>query len=106
MTQHGEAYENPIAERVNGILKTEFHLARVFKSRTEALLAVKTAIGAYNNIRSHMSCRFLTSEVTHLTNETLVKYWTNYRKNQEIQLLKTNINKYIYHKYSPLKTVK
>ena len=41
MTQHGEAYENPIAERINGILKTEFNLNRVFKSRVEALLAVR-----------------------------------------------------------------
>ncbi|MBC7766601.1 DDE-type integrase/transposase/recombinase [Arenimonas sp.] len=28
MTQNGEAYENPIAERINGILKTEFDLGR------------------------------------------------------------------------------
>lgn len=40
MTENGEAYENPIAERVNGILKTEFKLKRVFSSRSEALLEV------------------------------------------------------------------
>ena len=80
MTQHGEAYENPIAERINGILKTEFNLARVFKSRTEAISAVKAAVEAYNNIRPHMSCGFLTPEVAHLTSEPLVKHWTNNRK--------------------------
>jgi len=80
MTQHGEAYENPIAERINGILKTEFKLSRVFKSRTEALFAVKPAIEAYNNIRPHMSCSFLTPEIAHKTTEPLIKYWKNTRK--------------------------
>jgi len=30
MTENGLAYENPIPERINGILKTEFKLKRVF----------------------------------------------------------------------------
>lgn len=80
MTQNGEAYENPIAERINGILKTEFDLGRVFKSRTEALLAVKMAIEAYNNVRPHMSCGYLTPAVAHLAVEPLKKCWKNTRK--------------------------
>jgi putative transposase len=80
MTQNGEAYENPIAERINGILKTEFDLGRVFKSRTEALLAVKMAIEAYNNVRPHMSCGYLTPVVAHLAVEPLKKCWKNTRK--------------------------
>ncbi len=84
MTQHGEAYENPIAERLNGILKTELNLARVFKSRSEALLAVKGAIDAYNNIRPHMSCGFLTPDIAHLANEPLVKCWTNNRRKRRL----------------------
>lgn len=80
MTQNGEAYENPIAERINGILKTEFHLSKLFKSRPEALLAVKMAIDAYNNIRPHMSCGYLTPSVAHQSSEPLVKDWKNRRK--------------------------
>lgn len=80
MTQHGEAYENPIAERVNGILKTEFHLSQMFKSRSAALLAVNIAIEAYNNIRPHMSCSNLTPIVAHQTSEPLIKHWKNRRK--------------------------
>lgn len=80
MTQNGEAYENPIAERVNGILKTEFDLGRVFKSRSEALLAIKVAIEAYNNVRPHMSCGYLTPAVAHTTIEPLKKCWKNTRK--------------------------
>ncbi len=80
MTQHGEAYENPIAERINGILKTEFRLSRVFKSRNEALLAVKSAIEAYNHLRPHMSCGFLTPEIAHQATEPLIKHWKNNRR--------------------------
>lgn len=80
MTQHGEAYENPIAERINGILKTEFNLNRVFKSRSEALLAVKGAVDSYNNIRPHMSCSNLTPAFAHNSIEPLVKHWKNRRK--------------------------
>ena len=83
MTQHGEAYENPIAERINGILKTEFKLNAVFKSRLEALLAVKIAIDAYNNRRPHMSCNYLTPVAAHLTSEPLVKCWKNTRKKRQ-----------------------
>ena len=80
MTQNGEAYENPIAERINGILKTEFNLSRIFKSRSEALLAVKMAIEAYNNVRPHMSCGYLTPTEAHGSIEPLVKHWKNTRK--------------------------
>jgi transposase InsO family protein len=80
MTQNGEAYENPIAERVNGILKTEFKLNKVFRSRSEAILAVRMAIEAYNNLRPHMSCSNLTPIIAHETREPLIKYWKNNRK--------------------------
>lgn len=80
LTQNGEAHENPIAERMNGILKTEFNLSRVFKSRTQALLAVRSSIEAYNNLRPHMSCNYLTPVVAHLTDQPLIKCWKNTRK--------------------------
>lgn len=79
-TQNGEAYENPIAERVNGILKTEFKLNEIFKSRTQALIRVKASVEAYNNLRPHMSCGFLTPEQAHCTDQPLVKQWKNRRK--------------------------
>ena len=41
MTQHGDPYENAVAERVNGILKTDFRLNRVFTSFNEAARAVE-----------------------------------------------------------------
>lgn len=80
MTESGEGYDNQIAERVNGILKTEFNLHQMYKSRTEAMLAVKQSIKAYDNFRPHMSCGFLTSVEAHATNQILVKRWKNSRK--------------------------
>jgi putative transposase len=90
MTQHGEAYENPIAERINGILKTEFNLSRIFKSRSEALSAVKIAIEAYNNVRPHMSCSNLTPAIAHQTSELLIKCWKNRRKKRANPVLVLN----------------
>lgn len=81
MTENGEAHENPIAERINGILKTEFKLNQIFKSRTQALLAVKGSIEAYNYLRPHMSCNYLTPAAAHLTDQPLIKRWKNTRKN-------------------------
>jgi len=85
-TQNGEAYENAIAERVNGILKTEFNLNQVFKSRAQALLKVNASIDAYNNLRPHMSCSFLTPEQAHFAEEPLIKHWKN-RRNKTIRNL-------------------
>jgi transposase InsO family protein len=75
MTDSGEAYENQIAERVNGILKTEFKLNRVFKNHMEALLAVESSIRNYNMLRPHMSCSDLPPALAHQSKEPLIKRW-------------------------------
>jgi len=75
MTEGGDAYENAMAERVNGILKTEFHLDKLFKSRSDALLAVEKAVSAYNQLRPHMSCGYLTPAQAHTTTQELIKRW-------------------------------
>jgi len=62
MTQNGDPAENAIAERVNGILKTEFLLDRQFSSYNEACMAVKEAIETYNQLRLHSSRGFLTPD--------------------------------------------
>ena len=55
MTQHGDPYENAMAERVNGILKTEFLLNQVFGSFDEASRAVAISVHNYNHLRPHMN---------------------------------------------------
>ncbi|MGV8092998.1 MAG: IS3 family transposase [Mangrovibacterium sp.] len=77
MTEKGDPYENAIAERVNGILKTDFDLGRVFKSSKEALTAITASIKAYNTLRPHMSCDYLTPEQAHQMYGPLNKMWKN-----------------------------
>lgn len=79
MTEDGEGYENQIAERINGILKTEFNLHRIFSSHDEAKLVVAKSIEAYNTKRPHMSIDFLTPDEAHVFDGELQKRWKNYR---------------------------
>lgn len=51
MTGAGKCYDNPIAERINGILKTEIGLNRIFASYDVALRYVESAINIYNKLR-------------------------------------------------------
>jgi len=75
MTENGDPYENAIAERVNGILKTEFDLSRKFATRAEALEAVENSIRIYNTRRPHMSCDYLTPAEAHKMTGILEKKW-------------------------------
>jgi putative transposase len=75
MTQSGSPYDNAIAERINGILKTEFNLDSNFVSYSAAVPAVHQAIDAYNRIRPHMSCGNLTPEKAHNQTGALFKKW-------------------------------
>jgi transposase InsO family protein len=65
MTDNGDPYENAVAERLNGILKKNFGLGRVFKNFDEAQVAVNRAIDAYNNLRPHQSVSMLTPSMAH-----------------------------------------
>jgi transposase InsO family protein len=60
MAEKGNPYENAIAERVNGILKIEFLLSQKFRTKTDAVLAVKESIKIYNEERPHMSLNYMT----------------------------------------------
>ena len=65
MTQTGSPYDNAIAERVNGILKTEFDLYKTFRSHSHASSEIDHAIYKYNNLRLHASCNYQAPENTH-----------------------------------------
>lgn len=75
MTENGDPYENAMAERINGILKNEFNLNRLFKNKHEATLAVQNSINAYNQYRPHMSCNYMTPGQAHETELELIKLW-------------------------------
>jgi len=74
MTQTGSPYDNAIAERVNGILKTEFELHQTFNSFEDALEKVHQAIDKYNNIRPHFSCEMQTPQYRHAQVKPIQEY--------------------------------
>lgn len=75
MTEKGDPYENAIAERVNGILKSEFALDRDFDSFEQASDAVDNAINIYNQLRPHASCDYLTPQDAHQKEGLLKTKW-------------------------------
>ena len=81
MTNNGDPYENAIAERLNGIIKSEFSLYTSQFGFEETNNQVVKSITAYNNIRPHSSCDYLTPEQAHKQSGPLKKRWKKYRAN-------------------------
>jgi transposase InsO family protein len=65
MTEQNHCYENAHAERVNGILKNEFHLDYKFRTRAHARTAIAQAITTYNTRRPHFSLGLQTPDAVH-----------------------------------------
>lgn len=84
MTENGDPYENAIAERVNGILKTELLKTR-YDNEYLAQKAIQKAVTIYNTKRPHLSIGLLTPQVAHATNAAVKKLWKNYRKQNNHQ---------------------
>jgi putative transposase len=80
MTKNGDPYENAIAERVNGILKTEFNLERNTGTFEQLKSKLDRVINAYNTLRPHASCDYLTPLQAHQKQGELNKQWKNYSK--------------------------
>lgn len=78
MTQSGDPLENPIAERINGILKDEY---LDYKNNNNSDLNIKQigfAIEKYNRLRPHLSCNMMTPEQAHNCQGKLKRMWKNY----------------------------
>jgi putative transposase len=75
MSEKGKAYDNPVAERMIGILKDEYGLNEKFKTKTLAYKAVEQAIHSYNTQRPHLSCGYLTPDEAHIKGENLINMW-------------------------------
>ncbi len=65
MTETDHCAENALAERINGILKSEYGLDREFESIESARLAVEQAIRLYNNRRPHTALKYQTPQEMH-----------------------------------------
>jgi putative transposase len=75
MTEKGDPYENALAERVNGILKSEFGLNEKFDTFQQASAKVTYAIDVYNNLRPHASIDYLTPQQAHLQQGAIPARW-------------------------------
>jgi len=85
MTENGDPLENPIAERVNGILKGEFTLGKQisFPSFSVAKKQVTRIIDFYNNERPHRSIEMLTPAEAYKREGKLKRMWKAYYQKNE-----------------------
>jgi putative transposase len=64
MTDGYDCYQNALAERVNGILKTELLLQRP-QDLTQAKKMVSESVSIYNRERPHLSLKYKTPDAMH-----------------------------------------
>ncbi len=78
MTERGDPYENALAERMNGILKGEFNLYSSSCNFEQTYQKITLSINAYNELRPHGSCDYLTPSQAHRQGSVLKKRWKSY----------------------------
>lgn len=88
MTENGDLFENAIAERLNGIIKNEFSLYSSQFGFEETAKLIEKSINAYNQLRPHDSCDYLTPDQAHQKCGKLKKRRKNYYKK--------NVKQYTY----------
>ena len=94
MTEKGDPYENSVAERINGILKSIFDLERTFEDQLQACEAIQKAITFYNTVRPHTSVEDLTPEKAHTLTGKLKRLWKpkTYKRKQNNEQEGNNTN--------------
>ena len=83
MTESGDPRENPVAERVNGILKTEWIYDKNPVSWQKTVAFVGRIIDLYNNQRPHQSIGYLVPALVHQTGIKTECKWKNYYWNKK-----------------------
>ncbi len=81
MTEKYDPYENAIAERVNGILKQEFDIARDIRDLKIKKKLIRNAIEIYNDLRPHLSNHMLTPQQMHKQNKLKRKQYKSKKLN-------------------------
>jgi putative transposase len=77
MTQNGDPYENAIAERVNGILKTEL-ISNYYDTIDNASNHIARCITIYNYRRRHSSLNWQIPDDVHKQQGPQIRRWKNY----------------------------
>ncbi|MBD0368276.1 MAG: transposase [Flavisolibacter sp.] len=83
MTPSGDPYENAMAERVNGILKTEL-ISESYTDLKAAMQHIARCITIYNYRRGHSSINYQIPHDVHRHKGPQIKRWKNYYKNKEV----------------------
>jgi putative transposase len=89
MTQNGDPYENAMAERVNGILKSEL-ISDSYTDLKAAMQHIARCITVYNYKRVHSSLNWQIPEKVHTQQGPQVKKWKNYYKAKKLKQLTMN----------------
>jgi transposase InsO family protein len=80
MTESGDPLDNPIAERINGIIKDEYLNHYQLNNKKEVEKKLNESILLYNSYRPHLSCNMLTPSDVHQNNLPVKRLWKNYYK--------------------------
>ena len=86
MTENGDPLENPIAERINGIIKGEYLETYTVKTIQQAQQLLDQVVTLYNEQRPHLSLGNLTPDWVHRTNQKGDRKWKNYYKTLPVNL--------------------
>jgi putative transposase len=77
MTNNGDPLENAIAERINGILKTEL-ISSFYNDIDAASIHITRCITIYNHKRRHSSLNWQIPAEVHLQKGPQIRRWKNY----------------------------
>jgi len=89
MTQNGDPYENAMAERVNGILKTEL-ISESYTDLKVAMQHIARCITVYNYKRVHSSINWQIPNTVHTQTGPQIKKWKNYYKTKKTKEVSMN----------------
>jgi putative transposase len=75
MTENGDPLENPIAERINGIIKNEYLKYYSITNQSNAMQLLEKIVWKYNQQRPHQSINMLTPEIVHQQKLLVNRKW-------------------------------
>jgi putative transposase len=76
MTENGDPLENPVAERINGILKEEYLRHYPLTDREQVTTLLADVVERYNRLRPHQSINMITPQVVHEKQLSVNRTWS------------------------------
>jgi len=84
MTEKYDPYENAVAERINGILKQEFNIAKDEGNLEIKKQIIRESIQIYNQERPHLSNHMLTPNQMHKQSKIEIKTYKSKKLNKDV----------------------